>query len=165
VVFVTRTSLCRKSLDPSGGENVHTAGVRAAGSGERAGAPVADGEVEDDREVGVVQGLSGVRDGVGFDAMMQRGQVGALLEAGLDDQVGAGGVADESGFGGVHAWVGADFVGDGVDQRRGEQGGAPGGAVPGESDVIGAVGGEQQRGQPTQRKQRHEEAGGGDGRP
>jgi hypothetical protein len=52
---------------------VHWPVVHAAGSGDPAGLAVGDGEVECDGQVGVVQGLSGVRDCVGLDAPTQGG--------------------------------------------------------------------------------------------
>ena len=88
----------------------------------------------------------------------------ALCSTVADDKVGAGGIADDPGFSRMHARVGFDFLAHRLGECAAGKGAASRGAVSGEPDVAGSVGGEQQHDQPAQRKsgqqyggQRHDE--------
>jgi hypothetical protein len=100
-----------------------------------------------------------VGEGLGFDALAQRGEVGGFLQGRGQDKLGVGGVAEQPGLRRADASVAFGLFCDRFGQGPGGQGGAARGTAGGDRQVTGAVGGEQQRKQPAQCEQREDRRG------
>ena len=65
--------------------------------------------------------LPGVSEGFGFDAAVQRGQVGCLLGRDGDHDLWVAGVADDPALNILNVVVGSDFPGEGAGEGNGLQ--------------------------------------------
>jgi hypothetical protein len=99
-----------------------------------------------------------VGEGFGFEAAVQRGQVGCLRGGDGEHDFQGAGVADYPALGGVDAVVAFDFSGEGAGESDGLQNRGALCFAAGDGDVPGTVGGDQQGQDPAQRGERDEQA-------